>query len=114
LTESTKWWNRQGMPVQTAYRALSDPTRREILWILREGPQPAGEIAAHFDMGFSSVSRHLGLLTAAGLVRPDREGARVIYSLERSVLADVVFELAELAGIETDTTPADLIEPVRR
>jgi ArsR family transcriptional regulator len=100
------------MPMQAAYRALSDPTRREILRILREGEMPAGEIAAHFDMAFSSVSRHLGLLTAAGLVRPERDGGRVIYSLTTSVLADVVVELADLAGVGTNVDREALIDPV--
>jgi DNA-binding transcriptional ArsR family regulator len=99
------------MPMQAAYRALSDPTRREILRILREGEMPAGEIAAHFDMAFSSVSRHLGLLTAAGLVRPERDGGRVIYSLTTSVLADVVVELADLAGVGTTVDRDALIDP---
>jgi ArsR family transcriptional regulator, arsenate/arsenite/antimonite-responsive transcriptional repressor len=101
------------MAMQAAYRALSDPTRREILRILREGEMPAGEIAAHFDMAFSSVSRHLGLLTAAGLVRPERDGGRVIYSLTTSVLADVVLELADLAGVGTNVDRAALIDPVK-
>jgi ArsR family transcriptional regulator len=101
------------MAMQAAYRALSDPTRREILRILREGEMAAGEIAAHFDMAFSSVSRHLGLLTAAGLVRPERDGGRVIYSLTTSVLADVVLELADLAGVGTTVDRAALIDPVK-
>lgn len=100
------------MAIQAAYRALSDPTRREILRILREGELPAGEIAAHFDMAFSSVSRHLGLLTAAGLVRPERDGGRVIYSLTTSVLADVVVELADLAGIGATVDRSALTAPV--
>lgn len=96
------------VPLQSAYRALSDPTRREILRILRDGGRPAGEIAAHLGASASAVSRHLGLLTAAGLVRP-HDGA---YVLRTSVLADVVLELAELAEIGTDVTREDLIEPI--
>lgn len=100
------------MPPQTAYRALSDPTRREILRILREGELPAGEIAAHFDVAWSSVSRHLGLLTAAGLIAVERDGGRLIYRLTTSVLADVVLELADLAGLGTSIDRADLVDPI--
>lgn len=96
------------VPSQSAYRALSDPTRREILWILRDGDRSAREIAAHLDLPASAVGRHLDLLTAAGLVRT--EGGA--YVLRTSVLADVVLELAELAGIGTAVTRADLIEPL--
>lgn len=96
------------MPLQSAYRALSDPTRREILWILRDGRRPSRDIAAHLDVPVSAVGRHLGLLTAAGLVQVTG-GA---YALKTSVLADVVLELAELADIGTDVSRADLIEPV--
>lgn len=94
--------------MQRAYRALSDPARREILWILRDGPRSPRDIATHLDAPSGTVGRHLGLLTAAGLVHVE-DGA---YVLRRSVLADVVLELAELAGIGTDVTRADLIEPV--
>ncbi len=96
------------VPSQRAYRALSDPTRREILWVLRDGGRPPREIAAHLDAPVSTVSRHLGLLMAAGLVQL-QGGA---YALRTSVLADVVLELAELADIGTDVSRADLIEPI--
>jgi ArsR family transcriptional regulator, arsenate/arsenite/antimonite-responsive transcriptional repressor len=82
-----------------AYKALSDPTRRAILRLLRDGDLPAGSIADQFDMSWPSVSRHLGVLTTAGLVSSVRQGQQVIYSLATSVLADVVIELAELARV---------------
>jgi DNA-binding transcriptional ArsR family regulator len=104
--------NGQAMPRQTAYRALSDPTRREILHLLQDGDRPDGEIADHLDLAVSAVTRHLGLLTAAGLVRAERHDGRVTYTLTTSVLADVVLELADLAGITTTVSRADLIEPI--
>ena len=97
-----------GVPLNSAYRALSDPNRRQILWALRDGARPAAEIAILGDAPPDALMRHLGLLTAAGLIGTD--GIR--YWLKTSVLADVVLELAELAGIGTDVTRADLIEPL--
>ncbi|MGO9873450.1 MAG: autorepressor SdpR family transcription factor [Acidimicrobiia bacterium] len=79
-----------------AYKALADPTRRKILKLLRDDDLPAGVIAEQFDMSWPSVSRHLGVLTSAGLVEARRQGQQVIYSLTTSVLADIVTELADM------------------
>lgn len=96
------------VPLNSAYRALSDPIRRQILWILHDGERPAADIAVLGEAPPDALMRHLGLLTAAGLVGTDG----VTYWLKTSVLSDVVLELAELAGIGTDVTRADLIEPL--
>jgi len=69
------------------FRALADPTRREILQSLRAGELPAGEIAALFSISGPAVSRHLSILKAAELVSERREGNRIIYSLEPEQLA---------------------------
>ena len=79
-----------------AYRALADPTRREILKLLKKGDLPAGSIADRFDMSWPSVSRHLGVLAAAGLVTATRRGQYIVYSLTSSTLAEIVAELADL------------------
>jgi ArsR family transcriptional regulator, arsenate/arsenite/antimonite-responsive transcriptional repressor len=85
--------------VSGAYRALADPTRREILRLLREGDLPAGGLAGAFDISWPSVSRHLRVLEGAGLVSSQRRGGNIIYSLQTSVLQDVATELAEMAGV---------------
>lgn len=82
-----------------AYRALGDPTRREILRLLREGQLPAGELARHFEISWPSVSRHLKVLEGAGLVASERRGGNIIYSLRTSVLEDIATEVADMAGI---------------
>ena len=87
------------MAVQDVYRALSDPVRRKILKLLQDGPLPAGAIAAEFSISWPSVSRHLGVLTNAGLVRHERDGQQVIYELSTSVLLDIITELAELTRV---------------
>lgn len=69
------------------FRALADPTRRQILQDLRSGELPAGEIAARFTISGPSISRHLGLLKSAGLVRERRDANRIYYSLVEDRLA---------------------------
>ena len=68
------------------FRALSDATRRRILLILSEGEHHVGEIVAEFDLAQPTISRHLSVLDSAGLVRAERRGQRVFYSLERKTL----------------------------
>jgi DNA-binding transcriptional ArsR family regulator len=82
-----------------AYRALGDPTRREILRLLREGDLVAGDVAGRFEISWPSVSRHLRILEGAGLVSSARRGGNVIYSLQTSVLEDVATEIADMARI---------------
>jgi Predicted transcriptional regulators len=91
--------------VQKIYGALADPTRREILRILREGDLAAGQIASQFEISWPSVSRHLGVLASAGLVEAERQGGRLIYRLTTSVLADIATELADLAKLGQEPTP---------
>ena len=69
------------------FRALADPTRRQILQDLRDGELPAGDIGARFPISGPSVSRHLSVLKAAGLVRERRDGNRILYSLVEERLA---------------------------
>ncbi|MEV0248448.1 metalloregulator ArsR/SmtB family transcription factor [Nocardia sp. NPDC050712] len=69
------------------FRALADSTRRQILEDLRAGELTAGDIAARFPISGPSISRHLGVLKAAGLVRERREANRIFYSLVEERLA---------------------------
>jgi DNA-binding transcriptional ArsR family regulator len=74
------------IPDGAVFRALADPTRRQILQELKEGELPAGEIAARFPIRGPSVSRHLAILKAAGLVLERREGNRILYRLQEGRL----------------------------
>lgn len=74
----------------TSFRALADPTRRRILELLTEGDRTAGELAEHFPMAFASVSHHLAVLKAAGLVATEREGQFIRYRLNTTVFQEVV------------------------
>lgn len=73
-----------------AFRVLADPTRRRILELLRSADLTAGELADHFDMTKPSISHHLNTLKAAGLVDAEREGQSIVYSLNTSVLQDLM------------------------
>lgn len=79
-------------------RALADPTRREILRLLRGGDLAAGDIAARFDMTAPTVSHHLSVLKEAGLVQTERNGRSVVYSLDTTVVQDFLGELMRFFG----------------
>jgi DNA-binding transcriptional ArsR family regulator len=79
-----------GIPDGAIFRALADPTRRQILQELREGELAAGEIASRFPIRAPSVSRHLSILKAAGLVVERRVGNRILYRLHESHLVSVL------------------------
>jgi ArsR family transcriptional regulator len=83
------------------FKALSDPTRREILKQLRGGDRTAGEIAARFDMTKPSISHHLGLLKQSRLVLDVRRGQNIVYSLNTTVFQEALSWMLALAGKET-------------
>ena len=86
------------MGFQNTMRALADPTRREILNLLRGGKRTAGEIGEQFDMTAAAISRHLSVLKEADLIRDQRDGKYIIYELNASVLEEIMLWLAELKG----------------
>lgn len=86
------------MSLQETLKALSDPTRREILQMLRNGSKTAGEISEKFDITAAAVSRHLSVLKDADLIRDQRDGKFIIYTLNTSVLEDVLLWVSNLKG----------------
>lgn len=84
------------------FKALSDPVRREILMMLREGSLSAGEIGAHFDMTGATISYHLRILKKAGLVFEKKEKNFIYYTLNTSVVEEVMLWLSELKGGNDD------------
>ena len=86
------------MSLQQVTRAIADPTRREILGLLKQGRMPAGEIVSHFKMTGASISNHLSILKEADLVRNEREGQFIYYELNTSVLEDVMCWIAAIRG----------------
>lgn len=79
-------------------RALGDPTRREILRALRAGDLTAGEISSRFPMTAASVSHHLSVLREAGLVRSERNGRNLVYSLETTVFQEFLQQMMTMLG----------------
>jgi ArsR family transcriptional regulator len=80
----------------TVFQALADPSRRKILKLLRRGPLSAGELADRFSITKGSMSHHFNVLKAADLVRAERQGQSIIYSLNTSVFEEVESMLLEL------------------
>ena len=72
------------------FKALNDPTRRDILELLKEQDLSAGEIADHFNISKPSISHHLDLLKQAGLVDAEKNGQFIHYSLNTTVVDELI------------------------
>lgn len=81
---------------QTVWKALADPTRRGIIRLLKQESKTAGDIAQEFPMTRASLSHHFNILKAAELVRTERRGQHIVYSLNTSVLDEVAAILMDL------------------
>jgi len=88
------------MKQQPVFKALADPTRRSILRRLRQGSQTAGELAGAFPITRASLSHHFGILKAADLVRAERRGQHIVYSLNASVMEEVAALFMDFFGPE--------------
>lgn len=80
------------------FKALADPVRRDILTMLRDRRMSAGEIGSHFDMTGATVSYHLNILKKAGLLFEEKEKNYIFYSLNTSIVEEVMVWLADLRG----------------
>jgi DNA-binding transcriptional ArsR family regulator len=86
------------MAVGDVFRALSDPTRREILKLLRQGDRSAGDLAERFPLAKSTLSGHFNVLKAANLVVTERRGTTIVYSLNVSVFEEAMEIVLDLFG----------------
>ena len=86
------------MPQQSVCKALADPTRREILRELKKGSATAGELADKFPITRASLSHHFNILKATGLLRDQRRGQHIVYSLNTSVMEEVAALMLDLVG----------------
>ena len=84
------------------FKVLSNPIRRSILELLKEGKLSAGDIAGHFDVAGATISHHLSLLKQADLIREEKEKNFIYYELNTSVLEDLMVWLVDLKGDSTD------------
>jgi len=88
--------------LQDTLKALSDPTRRKILELLKKGPLSAGEIGEHFEMTGATLSHHLSILKKAGLVEDSKKGTFVYYEINTSVMEDMMAWIAGFMGERKD------------
>jgi DNA-binding transcriptional ArsR family regulator len=87
------------------FKALSDPTRRRVLQLLREKSMSAGELSEHFDVSKPTMSAHFAVLKEADLVHAEKAGKAVIYHLKLSVLEEALLGFAHSFGLG-EPTPA--------
>ncbi|MGP8176276.1 MAG: autorepressor SdpR family transcription factor [Terracidiphilus sp.] len=86
------------MSSNETFKALADPTRREILALLRQGERTAGDLAERFDMTKPSMSHHFAVLKEAGLITSRREGQQIWYGLNTTVVEDLMAWAMDLIG----------------
>ncbi len=80
------------------FKALSDPTRRRVLELLRKRPMTAGELSGHFDVSKPTMSAHFAVLREADLVEAEKTGRTITYRLKVSVLEDALLSFAQAFG----------------
>lgn len=90
------------LALQDTLQALADPTRREILNLLKHSRLLAGEIGNHFPISGAAISRHLSVLKDADLIRDEREGKFIYYELNATVLEEIMLWISELKGEKHD------------
>ncbi|MFC7291498.1 autorepressor SdpR family transcription factor [Hirschia litorea] len=86
------------------FKALSDPTRQQVLELLRQKPMSAGEIGEHFTFSQPTMSAHLSVLKQADLVQTEKIGKQVFYRLKLTVLEDAILSLSKTFGLSQSQT----------
>jgi DNA-binding transcriptional ArsR family regulator len=86
------------------FKALSDPTRRRVLQLLKGGPMSAGELSGHFDVSKPTMSAHFAVLKAANLVETEKSAKSIIYHLKLSVLEEALLGFANSFGLGAETS----------
>ncbi len=88
--------------MNNTFKALASPVRRRILSMLRAGPMTSGDIAAQFEMKWPSLTAHLNVLKAAGLVHAERHGTQIRYRLNSGAAEDAIAAVMALFGKQND------------
>jgi DNA-binding transcriptional ArsR family regulator len=84
--------------VNSVFKALSDPTRRRVLQLLRKRPMSAGELSDHFAVSKPTMSAHFSVLQNAGLIEAEKNGRTIVYRLKMSVLEEALLGFAQTVG----------------
>ncbi len=100
--------------MSSVFKALSDPTRRRVLELLRAKPMNAGELAAHFEFTKPTMSAHYAILKEADLIDGEKHGKQIIYSLKLSVLEDALLTFAKTFGLSVHAENAGVPEPGKK
>lgn len=90
------------MGIQNTFKALSDPTRREIANLLKRGSMTAGEIGERFSMTGATISHHLSVLKAAGLISDEKKGKYIYYELNMSMIDELMGWALNFKGADPD------------
>jgi DNA-binding transcriptional ArsR family regulator len=85
--------------MSSVFRALSDPTRRRVLQLLRGGPMTAGDLSRHFEVSRPTMSAHFAVLKEADLIHAERSGKSITYYLKLSVLEEALMGFAHTFGL---------------
>ncbi len=93
------------------FRALSDPTRRRVLQLLRERPMTAGELADGFAVSKSTMSAHFAVLREADLIAAEKTGTTITYRLKMSVLEDALLGFTLAFGLEFKPSAPETVAP---
>lgn len=93
------------MTFTDVFRALGDPTRREIVRMLRRGDMTAGEIADRMPVAKSTLSAHFNVLKGAGLIVSERQGQSIVYSVNAGALEDALAAVMDVLGTGRDGKP---------
>jgi len=86
--------------MSSVFKALADPTRRQVLALLRGGPLSAGDLSVRFDVSKPTMSAHFSVLREAGLIDASKHGKSIIYRLRMSVLEEALMGLAQAVGLD--------------
>lgn len=102
--------------MNAVFKALSDPTRRKVLELLRKQPMTAGELADHFPVSRPTMSAHFAVLREADLIESTKIGTTITYQLKLSVLEDALLGFARLFGVGTATvvTPDPILPDAQK
>ncbi|MFG0246608.1 MAG: autorepressor SdpR family transcription factor [Phycisphaerales bacterium JB052] len=95
--------------MNSVFKALSDPTRRKVLQLLRERPMTAGQLAEHFEVSKPTMSAHFSVLKEANLIEPIKSGRTITYHIKMSVLEEAMLGFAQVFGL--DVKPKDTPTP---
>ena len=93
------------------FKALADPTRRQVLQLLRTGPMGAGALAEAFEVSKPTMSAHFAVLVAANLIEAEKTGRTIVYRLKMSVLEEALMDFAQVFGLQV--TPESPKPPAR-